>query len=77
MRLLRHKKIRDGGLSIDDRGKSRRFPVVNGYALVPDDLEGAVRVTADWQPVTERLGDYPGDGALVETTGGAARKLKG
>jgi|GEM_PF-6638948 len=77
MRLLRHKTIRDGALAVHDGTKSRQFPVVNGYALVPDDLEAAARVTADWQPVTERLGDYPGDEALAETPRGAAlRKLK-
>lgn len=72
--LLRHKTIRDGALGVHDGKRPRQFPVKNGYALVPDDLVEKVCVTVDWARVTERLGDYPGDEALAETTGAVIAK---
>lgn len=76
MVLLQHKTIRDGALGVHDGKRPRQFPVKCGYALVPDDLEATVCVTVDWARVTERLGDYPGDEALAETTGAVITKKR-
>jgi len=73
MVLLRHKTIRQGNVGVHDGKKPRQFPVVNGYALVPDDLVSKICVTVDWYRVTDREGDFPGEEALAETPLGGGK----